>query len=1104
MLTRFFLITFLLTLFFWSGSSYAQLSEGGTPYSFHNLLRNPVTSYQMPPIDIKTLLEEDAKDEKEGIPFRFGYPIEVDLNIKRDGTFELLPNGDKLWSLHIYAQGASSINLNYNDFWLPAGAKLYLFNDDKSELIGAFTKRNNKENGEFATGILRGDGVTLEYYEPAVVESPGIINISSVVHGYKDVFKKLEGRDFGQSGACNNNTICPEGEPWSNEIRAAAMILTSGGSRLCSGSMINNVRQDLTPYFLTANHCGSSSSWIIMFRYESPQCSPSVNGPLNYTVQGTQLKASNTASDFALFLLTEAPPDSYMVHFAGWSAVDVPATNSVGIHHPRGDVKKISFDYDPPTSHAWSGTPANSHWRIGVWDDGTTEPGSSGSPLYDQNHRITGQLHGGLASCTVLDYDSYGKFAFSWDYGTTPSTRVKDWLDPDNTGTLVLDGWDPTIGDPDTIPPTTITDLAVVDPTSNSLRLTWTAPLDTSYGGVKVYDIRISNAPINDTTAFQNATPVSFSGQPAGAGVPESFEVTGLDFTTTYYFAIRARDFWQNWSDISNSPGGTTFGAPQASVNPATVHMTLMNNTITTETVTLSNISSGNSTLDYQVTLDNNTFPEGVVNWRAIPKNNDTELGEGSKDNPEVYYGQGLFGFGGPDAFGYKWIDSNEPNGPQYVWEDIVSNPNSVQITGWLGNLDDGYTSAIPIGFGFDFYGTVYSNIYVSTNGFLSLTALSSSYYTNAAIPSTSAPNNIICPFWDDLEGRTQGTVHYLQDGNRFIVQYTNWQFYSSGGGVGSLTFQIVLHSSGKMLYYYNNMVGTLTSATVGIENQTGTIGLQVVYNSAYVQNNMAVKIAAEPDWLGVNPISGRLYNGNSVDIELTFMTEDFSLGDYSMDLIVSSNDPLNPTITVPVTMEIVPIPVELSSFSVAVDKNNVTLSWTTASEVNNSGFEIEKTHVIGKTSSTQGEWQKVGFTEGKGSTTQVQSYSFSDNNLQVGKCIYRLKQIDFDGSYEYSPEVEADILPPQEYSLMQNYPNPFNPSTTIEYTLPENAEVRVDIYSVLGELVTTLVNRTIEAGYQKLSFDATSLPSGTYIYRLNAKGQTKTFVDIKKMMLVK
>jgi hypothetical protein len=687
------------------------------------------------------------------------------------------------------------------------------------------------------------------------------------------------------------------------------------------------------------------------------------------------------------------------------------------------------------------------------------------------------------------------------------STLVYPFWCDDRTGNY--QGWMSVVnfGTPDTIPPDPIIDLAVSDPTSSSLRLTWTVPNDTTPSGVTGYDIRYSTSPINNMTDFLNAVPVTFTGQPDTIGATESIVVEGLDFSTTYYFRIISRDMWSNWSELSNQASGTTFGAPTASVNPASVNVVLMNNSTTTETVTLSNISAGNSTLDYQVTLENNTFPDGMVEWKAIPLS--TPVENTDKENPSENYGQSFRGSGGPDEFGYEWIDSNEPNGPEYVWEDIVS--TGTQVTNWIPTgtwdpRDEGYAGPFPLGFTFKFYGIEKTEIYVAANGFLHFAPLTANTITNASIPNTAHPNDYIAPFWDDLDGRTQGTVHYKQDGNRFIMQFTNWQKYS---GSGSLTFQVVLFSSGKIMYYYNNMVGTLTSATVGIENGNGTIGLQVAYNSAYVENNLAVKISAEPDWLGADPIIGRLYNGNSVDIELTFVTEDFPLGDYSMDMVVSSNDPVNPTITVPVTMSIV-IPVELSSLRAETIRNSVNLFWTTASETNNQGFEIErKVGSLQSAVSNQG-WEKAGYVEGKGSTTESQSYSYTDNNLSVGKYIYRLKQVDYDGTYEYSSEIEVDVLPPQEYALMQNYPNPFNPATTIEYTLPEKADVRIDVYSVLGELVTTLVNNTMEAGYQKISFstgsfgDGSSLPSGTYIYRINAKGQSKNFVESKKMLLVK
>jgi len=271
------------------------------------------------------------------------------------------------------------------------------------------------------------------------VAVPGRIVLGRVVHGYRDLFFKTT-RDFGDSGNCNINVNCPDGDAWANEVRAVAMILTGGGSRICTGTLVNNVRQDRTPLFLTANHClGGEATWIIMFNYQSPNCND-IDGPTADTVQGTTRLANNSASDFALLRLQETPPPAYDVFWAGWSAVDTASPQSTCIHHPNGDIKKISFDHQPVVSSSYGGSPPDTRWKVLDWDKGTTEPGSSGSPLFDPAHRIVGQLHGGTAACGNDLPDYFGKFAVSWDYGSTAATRLKDWLDPDHTGTRELDG----------------------------------------------------------------------------------------------------------------------------------------------------------------------------------------------------------------------------------------------------------------------------------------------------------------------------------------------------------------------------------------------------------------------------------------------------------------------------------------------------------------------------------------------------------------------------------------------------------------------------------------------------------------------------------------
>jgi len=429
-----------------AGSALGQVSIGGTPVSFGLAAKAEMPKITMPGIDLPALLAEDEIDLADGLPYRFGFPFDVNYTLENSGVWETLDDGSRLWRLKIECPGAYSINLLYNYYDIPDGARLFVYSGDQEMVRGAFTAGNIKDHREFATAPIKGDVTILEYHEPADVAGQGRIEISRIVHGYIDIFnfgQMKDALDFGESGSCNNNVNCPEGDPWQDEKRAVAMILTSGGYRICSGSMVNNVRQDGTRYFLTANHClGGESSWIFMFNYESPTCS-NINGPTYMTVQGSTLLANSSTSDFALLLLSEEIPASYGIYFAGWSNIDTPSQSSVGIHHPSGDIKKISFDYNPATSTDYLSSSGTTHWCVGNWEDGTTEGGSSGSPLFDQNHRVVGQLHGGYASCTSITPDWYGKFSRSWTGNGTSSTRLRNWLDPDNTGATTLDGFDP-------------------------------------------------------------------------------------------------------------------------------------------------------------------------------------------------------------------------------------------------------------------------------------------------------------------------------------------------------------------------------------------------------------------------------------------------------------------------------------------------------------------------------------------------------------------------------------------------------------------------------------------------------------------------------------
>jgi len=406
----------------------SQISVGGTPKSVLSDIDN-IPNIKLPNINLEALILEDEIEQMDkSIPFRFGSPFEVNYNLNNSGEWIETDLG-RIWRLSITSEDAYSINLIYNRFVLPDGAEMFIYDEDMTTILGAFTSANNKEYETFSTAPTKGETTIIEYFEPYDSEFNGELSIGSVVHGYKNVFFNDE-RGYGDSGSCNNNVNCPVGDEWTNEIRSVAMILTSGGSRLCTGSLINNARQDLTPYFLTANHClGGDSNWIFMFNYESPGCT-NQNGPTNMTVQGSTRLVNSSTSDVALLLLNETPPLDYEVHYAGWDAGGSTPSTPVGIHHPSGDIKKISFDYNNASN-------AGNYWDVNQWEDGTTEPGSSGSPLFDgSTHRIIGQLYGGTASCTSITYDTYGKFSTSWNLG------LRDYLDPDNTGITSINGID--------------------------------------------------------------------------------------------------------------------------------------------------------------------------------------------------------------------------------------------------------------------------------------------------------------------------------------------------------------------------------------------------------------------------------------------------------------------------------------------------------------------------------------------------------------------------------------------------------------------------------------------------------------------------------------
>ena len=449
----------------------SQINDGGTlPKSFKdnsNLFRNlEVVEITRP--DLGRIIEEDEKEDAEDLKApRIGVSIPVDLDLE-DGNWTTLRNGDRIWQIRIKADGAKAMNLYFDEFFIANGCKMHVYSLDKKQVIGGFTSQNNSQIGNFGIELIYGSELIVELYEPKRALGNSKIHISEVGYGYRMITNPKESnyRDFGDSDPCEVNVNCsPEGSGKEEQRDAVARILFKAGDRLgwCSGTVINNQRQDCTPYMLTALQCsndnGSIASasdfnqWIFYFNYQSSSCSNPGSGAgiATQSMTGASLIADSgdptiaTGSDFLLLEMNNAFPTDYNVYYAGWNRATSATTGGYGIHHPVGDIKKISTFSSTLHTTGWMSA-AMTHWSV-QWiatanGHGVTEVGSTGSALFNNSGQIVGTLSGGASSCNSTNsFDLYGKMDYHWnDNGNTSADRLSDWLDPDNSGVLSIGG----------------------------------------------------------------------------------------------------------------------------------------------------------------------------------------------------------------------------------------------------------------------------------------------------------------------------------------------------------------------------------------------------------------------------------------------------------------------------------------------------------------------------------------------------------------------------------------------------------------------------------------------------------------------------------------
>jgi hypothetical protein len=344
--------------------------------------------------------------------------------------------------------------------------------------------------------------------------------------------------------------------------------------------------------------------------------------------------------------------------------------------------------------------------------------------------------------------------------------------------------------------------------------------------------------------------------------------------------------------------------APQMDISTMSVDESLSSGSQSTREVVISNIGPGRLTYETGCAMFRGESPVlAKTDVERQPLGYRAADGDKSEAT-EPFYAPVERGYGGPDAFGYIWADSDEPGGPTYSWVDISGTGTAATLA------DDGFTGPLAIGFDFPYYENSYNEVYIGSNGILTFGAGSNSRL-NEAIPDPGVPDNMIAMWWDDLDPPEGGNVYYYYDapGNRFIVTFANIQNYVSGGGTGALNFQAILYPNGQIILQYGSMnpgsdVDGLEGATIGIENDDGTDGLEGVYNAAYMHDNLAISLKAAR-WMTVSPSSGMIEPFSSAILTIGFDAADMESGTYTGEIHINCNDPEMPSATIPVSLEV-------------------------------------------------------------------------------------------------------------------------------------------------------------------------------------------------------
>ena len=560
-------------------------------------------------------------------------------------------------------------------------------------------------------------------------------------------------------------------------------------------------------------------------------------------------------------------------------------------------------------------------------------------------------------------------------------------------------------------------------------------------------------------------------GQYATVGLESHSPLIGMEYTYDNDYPTAAKHLENNMAILFTTNAPQFLAPPVANISHDYFTFALLEDTSDSQTLQISN--SGESNLIYNISK---TYIESA------------------RDS------------GGPDDYGYMWTDSNEPGGPEYSWRDISAVDTQVSFS-----HNDQATDLMPIGFTFNFYGEDYTNFRINPNGWIGFGS-DETEWVNTIIPSSNAPRPAIMGFWDDLDPTDSGDVSYYSNSDSLVVWFDDVIHYP-GDANGTYNYEIIIYETGDMLMQYQSVSGETGSATIGLQNAGASDGLQICYDTDYVENNLAIRIDRVINWLEVSDISGLIPGGETRNISITADTAELPIGDYLCNMNISVNDPLHSLFTVPVELLVTE---ELPAIAVTVNSlhfNEVPLNIpaTLSFDISNSGTELLSISdiTLGNNAFTvditqfelnQGEEQSVEITF---SPTQEIEYEseltiFSDDN------VYPEYIVTLSGSGVEPTDSENDVM--LVTKLNGNYPNPFNPETTISFSVKEkNVKTNITIYNLKGQKVKTLVNENIAPGNHRVVWKGQdekgrAVSGGVYFYKM----QSGNYVNYKKAILIK